>query len=95
MYSGSARGVTYPLDLQTALHYLKSSESHVAGQAKHVAAAEEKVEEGRQDLVQKTKDKKMLDLLRERRQAEYSVWQQREKQKQIDDTARQNYLRRR
>jgi len=95
LYCGSARGVTYSIDLQSALHYLKKSESQVAGQSKHVAAAEQRVEEGRQDLVQKTKDKKILDLLRERRQAEYSIWRQREKQKQIDDTARQNFLRRR
>jgi flagellar FliJ protein len=92
-YAGSARGRTTAVHVATARHYLSATELHVAEQGKNVATAEGKVEEARQDLMEKAKDKKILDRLRERQLAEYRVNAQREKQKQIDETARQKYFR--
>jgi flagellar FliJ protein len=95
MYSDSARGETRSDGLLAARRYLSMTEQQVVGQQKNVAAAEQQVEEKRFDLVEKTRNKEILDRLRERRLAEYTVWAQREKQKQIDETARHNYFRKR
>lgn len=93
MYSDSARGKTRSDDILAARRYLSVAEVQVVNQGKNVAAAEQKVEEKRIDLVEKTRNKEILDRLRERRLAEYTIWAQREKQKQIDETARHNYFR--
>jgi len=93
MYSDSARGKTRSDDILAARHYLSVTEEQVFNRGRNVAAAEQKVEEKRTDLVEKTRNKEILDRLRERRLAEYTVWAQREKQKQIDETARHNYFR--
>ena len=94
LYSKSARGEIRVDDLLAARHYLSTTEGDVATQKENVTAAEEKVEESRRDLLEKAKDKKIMDRLRERRAAEHAIYAQREKQKQIDETARQNYFRR-
>jgi len=94
MYSGFARGATRVTKLLAARYYLSVAELEVLKQRKSVLTAEERAEVARLELVDKTKDKKVLDRLREHRLAEYHVHAQREKQKQIDDTARQNYFRR-
>ena len=94
MYSGSAKGTTRAGRLLAARYYLSAAEVEVLRQRKNVFTAEERAEVARLDLVEKTKDKKVLDRLRERRLTEYHITAQREKQKQIDDTARQNYFRR-
>jgi len=95
MYSDSARGETRSVNILNARHYLSVAEQQVFQQGENVTAAEQKVEQARLDLVEKTKNKEMLNRLRERRLAEHTVLSQREKQKQIDETARQNYFRNR
>ena len=94
MYSASAHGETRAGNILGARYYLAATEGRVAAQKENVATAEQKVEESRVDLIEKTKDKKILDRLRERCLAEHTINAQREKQKQIDETARQNYFRR-
>lgn len=93
VYATSARGRTTVVRVSTARQYLSATERHLADQGNRVAGANKKVEEARQDLMDKTKNKKVLDRLRERRFAEFRVHAQREKQKQIDETARQKYFR--
>ena len=95
MYSDSARGETRSINILNARHYLSAAEQQVFQQGKNVTDAEQKVEQARLDLVEKTRNKEMLNRLRERRLAEHTVLAQREKQKQIDETARQNYFRNR
>ena len=95
MYSQSAHGETRADNILVARDYLGTTENREAEQEKNVITAEQKTEESRLNLLEKTKDKKTLDRLRERRLAEYAINAQREKQKQIDETARQNYFRKR
>jgi len=92
VYAGTTRGRTTTGHVVAARRYLTATERNVLRQEKNVAVAEDHVEDTRQDLAEKTKDKKVLDMLRDRRHAEYQVDAQREKQKQIDETARQKYL---
>lgn len=92
MYAGAAHGQTTAGHVANARRYLTATEQGVVRQGKNVATAEEHVEETRLDLMEKAKDKKVLDRLHEKRLAEYQIEAQREKQKQIDETARQKYL---
>jgi flagellar FliJ protein len=92
VYADAAQGRFTVGCVAAARRYLTATEHNVARQGKNVATAEEHLEETRVDLMEKTKDKKVLDRLHDKRLAEYQVEAQREKQKQIDETARQKYL---
>ncbi len=89
LYARAAQGVTSVTDIISSNAYVYASRKKTQAQQGEVTKAEDEVETAREELLERTKDKRVLDQLHDRRKAEYAVLAQREKQKQIDEVASQ------
>ena len=84
-----------PVEMNLHYRYLKGLEDRMELQGDRIKKAEEEAEKKRQDLLVVTKERKILEKLKEKRLAIYTSELSKKEQFLLDDLASTNYIRRR
>lgn len=84
-----------PVEMNLYYQYLKGLEDRMELQGDLILKAEEEAEKKRQALLAVTKERKILEKLKEKRLADYTSELLKKEQFLLDDLASTNYIRRR